>query len=62
MVMYNRGSSYYVVINVPRSLIPIFKKKQIWHSLHTTDKTVATIRSMAIIAKINNLCFIGVHL
>ena len=55
MVMYNRGSSYYVVINIPRSLIHIFKKKQIWHSLHTTDKTVATIRSMAIIAKINNL-------
>ena len=55
MKLYNRGSSYYVVVNVPRSLISVFKKKQIWQSLHTTDKTVATIRSMAIIAKINSL-------
>lgn len=55
MKLYNRGSSYYVVVNVPRSLISVFKKKQIWQSLHTTDKAVATIRSMAIIAKINNL-------
>ena len=55
MKLYNRGSSYYVVVNVPRSLISVFKKKQIWQSLHTTDKNVANVRSMAIIAKINNL-------
>lgn len=53
VILYNRGFSYYVVINVPTKLIPIFKKKQIWRSLHTTDKKVAKIRSLPIIAKIN---------
>lgn len=53
MVLLNRGSSFYEVINIPRKLFPIFRKKQIWISLHTTDKKVASIRSCSIIAKVN---------
>lgn len=53
MVLLNRGSSFYEVINIPRKLFPVFRKKQIWISLHTTDKKVASIRSCSIIAKVN---------
>lgn len=38
---------------IPRKLFPVFRKKQIWISLHTTDKKVASIRSCSIIAKVN---------
>lgn len=55
MVLYNRGFSYYVVINVPHELIGVFKKKQIWRSLHTKDKKVAKIRSLPIIARMNTM-------
>lgn len=55
MVLYNRGYSYYTVINVPSSLVPKFHRKQIWHSLHTTDKTVAKIRDSMVASKVNQL-------
>ncbi|MBE6445360.1 MAG: site-specific integrase [Alphaproteobacteria bacterium] len=53
MGLYNRGTSYYEVINIPRDLIPIFNKKQIWVSLHTQQKTIAKIRSAMILSRIN---------
>ena len=43
MHLYNRGSSYYLVVNVPCDLIPIYRKKQIWVSLRTKDKKIANI-------------------
>lgn len=55
MTIFDRGYSFYVVVNVPRPLIPIFKRKQIWKSLHTRDKKVANIRSLSTIAKINTM-------
>lgn len=55
MVLYDRGFSYYVVINVPSELIPIFKKRQIWRSLHTKDKKVALMRSLPIISRMNSI-------
>ena len=57
MVLYNRGYSYYTVINVPCSLVPKFHRKQIWHSLHTKNKTVAKIRDSMIASKVNQLFF-----
>lgn len=53
MTIFDRGYSFYVVVNIPRPLIPIFKRKQIWKSLHTRDKKVANIRSLSTIARIN---------
>ena len=55
MTIFDRGYSFYVVVNIPRPLIPIFKRKQIWKSLHTRDKKVANIRSLSTIAKINTM-------
>ncbi len=46
--IYNRGTSYYEVINIPKDLIPMFNKKQIWVSIHTQEKTIAKIRSAII--------------
>lgn len=53
MGIYNRGTSYYEVINIPKDLIPMFNKKQIWVSLHTQEKTIAKIRSAMILSKVN---------
>lgn len=53
MGIYNRGTSYYEVINIPKDLIPMFNKKQIWVSLHTQQKTIAKIRSAMILSKVN---------
>ena len=52
MVLYNRGYSFYEVINVPCNLQSLIHKKQIWKSLHTKDKKIANIRRSAIIAKV----------
>lgn len=52
MHLYNRGSSYYLVVNVPCDLIPIYRKKQIWVSLRTKDKNIANIRSLMILSKL----------
>ena len=53
MSLYNRGASWYEVVNVPKNLRHIFKKRQIWVSLHTSEKTIAKIRSAMILSKIN---------
>ena len=55
MHLYNRGSSYYLVVNVPCDLIPIYRKKQIWVSLRTKDKKIANIRSAMIISTTDDL-------
>lgn len=54
MHLYNRGSSFYVVVNVPRDLVPIYRKKQIWVSLRTKDKNIANIRSLMILSKLEH--------
>ena len=53
MSLYNRGTSWYEVVNVPKNLRHIIKKRQIWVSLHTSEKTIAKIRSAMILSKIN---------
>ena len=53
MSLYNRGASWYEVVNVPKNLRHIIKKRQIWVSLHTSEKTIAKIRSAMILSKIN---------
>ena len=57
MHLYNRGSSYYLVVNVPCDLIPIYRKKQIWVSLRTKDKNIANIRSLMILDILYNTHF-----
>ena len=52
MHLYNRGTSYYVVVNVPRKLIPLYRKKQIWISLQTKDKKIANVRSIMIVSRL----------
>ena len=54
MHLYNRGSSFYVVVNVPHDLVPIYRKKQIWVSLRTKDKNIANIRSLMILSKLEH--------
>lgn len=54
MHLYNRGSSFYVVVNIPCDLIPIYRKKQIWVSLRTKDKNIANIRSLMILSKLEH--------
>lgn len=53
MSLYNRGASWYEVVNVPKNLRHIIKKRQIWVSLHTSEKTIAKIRSAMVLSKIN---------
>ncbi len=57
MHLYNRGSSYYLVVNVPCDLIPIYRKKQIWIFLRTKDKKIANIRSAMILDTLYNTHF-----
>ena len=45
MKLYNRGSSFYIVINIPRKLRERFGKCQIWRSLKTKDKNIAKLRA-----------------
>ena len=61
MSLYNRGSSYYSVINVPKMLVHIFKRNQIWHSLKTTNKQVAIIRNNMIESKVQQIFLMEKH-
>lgn len=45
MKLYNRGSSYYTIITIPRCLISEYGKKQIWRSLKTKDYKLAKLRA-----------------
>lgn len=61
MSLYNRGCSYYSVINVPKKLVPIFKRHQIWHSLRTENKQVAIIRNNMIESKVQQFFLMEIH-
>lgn len=43
-VPHNRASYYYRV-TIPRSLLPYFRRGQIWRSLRTNNRDQATLRS-----------------
>lgn len=45
MGLYNRGTSYYEVINIPRDLIPMFNKKQLqkYQCHHNIQHNLATL-------------------
>lgn len=43
MKLYNRLSSFYIVINVPKCLRKLIGKSQIWRSLHTKDNIYENI-------------------
>ena len=57
-MLFKRNSIYYAVINIPKSLVPIYHRKQIWQSLHTKDRRIASLRveleTMAIRQRILN--------
>ena len=42
MGIYNRGTSYYEVINIPKDLIPIFNKKQIWGLYYIVKQNISS--------------------
>lgn len=58
LMLFKRNSIYYAVINIPKLLIPIYHRKQIWQSLHTKDRRIASLRveleTMAIRQRILN--------
>ena len=58
LMLFKRNSIYYAVINIPKSLVPIYHRKQIWQSLHTKDRRIASLRveleTMAIRQRILN--------
>ena len=58
MKLYNRGSSYYTILTIPRCLVSEYGKKQIWKSLRTNDYKLAKLRAefetMAIRQKLLN--------
>ena len=58
LMLFKRNSIYYAVINIPKVLVPIYHRKQIWQSLHTKDRRIATLRveleTMAIRQRILN--------
>lgn len=37
MKLYNRETSYYTIITIPKCLVSKYGKKQIWRSLNTKD-------------------------
>lgn len=51
MTLFNCGSSYYAIFNVPLKKQAILRKKQIWVSLRTTDKRVANFRYIMVASK-----------
>ena len=45
MKLYNRKTSYYTIITIPKSLVSKYGKKQIWRSLNTKDSKLANLRA-----------------
>ena len=43
MKLYNRKTSYYTIITIPKSLVSKYGKKQIWRSLNTKDSKLANL-------------------
>ena len=41
MSLYNRGTSYYAVLNVPTAFRSLVGKRQLWVSLRTKNKQIA---------------------
>lgn len=58
MKLYNRKTSYYTIITIPKCLVSKYGKKQIWRSLNTKDYRLAKLRAeletMSIRCKILN--------
>lgn len=58
MKLYNRKTSYYTIITIPKCLVSKYGKKQIWRSLNTKDYKLAKLRAeletMSIRCKILN--------
>lgn len=55
MKLYNRLSSFYIVINVPKCLRKRIGKSQIWRSLHTKDRRIANLRAGMIKMSVHKL-------
>ena len=45
MKLYNRKTSYYTIITIPKCLVSAYGKKQIWRSLNTKDSKLANLRA-----------------
>lgn len=45
MKLYNRKTSYYTIITIPKCLVSLYGKKQIWRSLNTKNYTLAKLRA-----------------
>lgn len=45
MKLYNRQTSYYIILTIPKCLVPQYGKKQIWRSLNTKDYKLAKLRA-----------------
>ena len=45
MKLYNRETSYYTIITIPKCLVSQYGKKQIWRSLNTKDYKLAKLRA-----------------
>ncbi len=45
MKLYNRKTSYYTIITIPKCLVSEYGKKQIWRSLNTKDYKLAKLRA-----------------
>ena len=45
MKLYNRKTSYYTIITIPKCLVSEYGKKQIWRSLNTRDYKLAKLRA-----------------
>lgn len=45
MKLYNRETSYYTIITIPKCLVSKYGKKQIWRSLNTKDYKLAKLRA-----------------
>ncbi len=45
MKLYNRKTSYYTIITIPKCLVSLYGKKQIWRSLNTKDYKLAKLRA-----------------
>ena len=54
MALYNRGTSFYAVLNISKQKARTVGKKQIWVSLHTKDRGLAEQRYFVVMSKLIN--------
>ena len=50
MSLYNRGTSYYAVLNVPTAFRSLVGKRQLWVSLRTKNKQIAQRRYIVVMS------------